>query len=117
LKQSLESVAVEMFCSASLAAGDNEHQKQKLAKLIRLWEDKSIFSASTLSKMKMKEESWAAYKDQLKETYAQAIGSAVAHIRQTYNNYQQQHLNFVAHANGSIRSAFYVLVRVCTSQH
>ena len=56
LKQSLESVAVEMFCAGWVAAGADEATKDqrqaKFTKLIKLWEDKSIFSPSTLAKMK-----------------------------------------------------------------
>lgn len=82
LKQSFESVAVEMFCSASTSASEEQVkyrnslatkvypclmlamycQKPKLDKLIRLWEDKKIFSSSTLNKMRRTEESWQSYK-------------------------------------------------------
>ncbi len=101
LKQSLESVAVEMFCGA--ASGASEEQRAKLTKLIRLWDEKRIFSATTLAKMRASEESWIAYKEQLKEDYAGIIAEATAQHQQTYDNYQRQHQQFVQHATSSIQ--------------
>ncbi len=102
LKQSLESVAVEMFCGAHTSANDD--QKAKLAKLIKLWEDKKIFSSSTLNKMKQANESWISYKDQMKENYASVIAAATAPSQHTYDNYRGQHQAFVAHATTNIQS-------------
>jgi calcium homeostasis ER protein len=102
LKMAFESVAVEMFCGAETAA--NADQKPKLAKLIKLWENKSIFSASTLNKMRSSDDSWAAYKERLKEDYRSAIESALEPSSTTLASYKQQHVNFVQHANTSIQS-------------
>ena len=63
-------------------------QKPKLTKLIKLWEDKSIFSASTLSKMRSTEESWEAFKARMKEDYRAAIETALAPSQQTLDNYR-----------------------------
>ena len=63
-------------------------QKPKLAKLIKLWGDKSIFSASTLSKMRSTEESWEAFKARMKEDYRAAIETALGPSQQTLDNYR-----------------------------
>ena len=89
LKQSLESVAVEMFCGAHASAADGDEQSRaKLAKLIKLWEDKRIFSTSTLNKMRQARESWLTYLEQMKEDYAGAIAAATAPFQHTYDNYR-----------------------------
>ena len=76
LKQSLESVAVEMFCSGWVSAGAEDAKQAKFTKLIKLWEDKSIFSPSTVAKMKDPEASLKAYLEQQKITYANEISAA-----------------------------------------
>ena len=76
LKQSLESVAVEMFCSGWVSATEDGAKQAKFTKLIKLWEDKSIFSPSTVAKMKDPEASLKAYLDQQKITYANEITAA-----------------------------------------
>ncbi len=50
-----------------------DSERAKLSKLIRLWEDKNIFSSSTLNKMRNAHSAWDTYKEQLKEDYARAI--------------------------------------------
>uniref|UniRef100_A0A0K2TGR8 Calcium homeostasis endoplasmic reticulum proteinlike [Bombyx mori] n=1 Tax=Lepeophtheirus salmonis TaxID=72036 RepID=A0A0K2TGR8_LEPSM len=102
LKHSLESVAVEMFCAAALHANDD--QQLKLNKLINLWESKSIFSMSTLSKMRQPEESWQSYKQEISEDYRNEVRNVTESFKSTLENYKAQHHNFVAHANANIQS-------------
>ena len=101
LKQSLESVAVEMFCAAWTSCGANggnlsaerestESRQGKLSKLIKLWEDKSIFSPFTLNKMRSAEDSWKAYTQQLKLDYADVISKETSEAVETYDNYAAQ---------------------------
>ena len=100
LKQSLESVAVEMFCAAWTSSGNDggntseresvENRQGKLSKLIKLWEDKAIFSPSTLNKMRSAEESWKAYSQQLKLDYAEAISKETSEGLKTYDQYAAQ---------------------------
>ena len=101
LKQSLESVAVEMFCAAWTSCSSNggnfsteresaESRQGKLSKLIKLWEEKSIFSPSTLSKMRSAEESWKAYTQQLKLDYADVISKETSDSVKTYDQYAAQ---------------------------
>ena len=101
LKQSLESVAVEMFSAAwTSSANDNinppterdsvEIRQGKLSKLINLWEDKAIFSPSTLNKMRSSDDSWKAYVQQLKLDYADLINSATSETVTTYDQYASQ---------------------------
>ena len=101
LKQSLESVAVEMFSAAwTSSANDNinppterdsvEIRQGKLSKLINLWEDKAIFSPSTLNKMRSSDDSWKAYVQQLKLDYADLINSATSETVTKYDQYASQ---------------------------
>ena len=99
LKQSLESVAVEMFCAAWTSSANDggnperesvENRHGKLSKLIKLWEDKAIFSPSTLNKMRSPEESWKAYTQQLKLDYADVISQATSEGLKTYDQYASQ---------------------------
>ena len=104
LKGSLESVAVEMFCSAWLCPGSDPISREgKLTKLIKLWQDKSIFSNVTLSRMRDVDETWKACQDQLSLDYENKISQAVQPLWDTYNNYSGQHEAFVSHAQNSIK--------------
>ena len=101
LKQSLESVAVEMFCAAWTSSGNDnvnppterdsvESRQSKLSKLIKLWEDKEIFSPSTLNKMRSSDDSWKAYVQQLKLDYVDVINNATNETVKTYDQYASQ---------------------------
>lgn len=104
LKQCLESVAVEMFCSGWTAARGDESKQAKLTKLIRLWEDKSIFSGSTTNKMRNADATWRDYQIQLKEDYATTIDMETRQATDTYNSYAGQHDAFVQHAKATIKT-------------
>lgn len=105
LKGSLESVAVEMFCSAWLCEGSDPISREgKLTKLIKLWQEKSIFSNVTLSRMREIDETWKSCQDQLKLDYESKIKLAVKPLWDTYQNYSGQHEAFVSHAQKSIKS-------------
>jgi len=104
LKQSLESVAVEMFSAGWTAAGAEEAKQAKFTKLVKLWDDKSIFSQSTIAKMKEPDVSFKTYLDQLKITYATEISAATKDAVSTYDNYALQHQAFVNHAEKTIVS-------------
>ena len=105
LKGSLESVAVEMFCSAWLCEGSDPISREgKLTKLIKLWQEKSIFSNVTLSRMREIDETWKSCQDQLKLDYESKIKLAVKPLWDTYHNYSGQHEAFVSHAQNSIKS-------------
>ena len=67
-----------------------EQKQAKFSKLIKLWEEKSIFSPSTLNKMRSAEDSWKAYTQQLKLDYADVISRATQEAVQTYDNYAAQ---------------------------
>jgi len=81
-----------------------ESEQSKLSKLIRLWEDKSIFSPSSLKKMRNPHESWENYKEQLRVSYEKAIERNTKTFIDTYNNFEKQHDAFVAHAKSTINT-------------
>ena len=108
LKGSLESVAVEMFCSAwrtcSAECDDPSAKQGKLTKLIKLWQDKSIFSQVTLGRMRDVDETWRSCQEQLRIDYEQAVKRDTQHLIDTYKSYSDQHTAFVNHAENSIKS-------------
>ena len=66
-----------MFCSAWISSSnENENstaRQAKLTKLIKLWQDKSIFDPSTLTKMQHVEETWEECKNKKLDEYQQQI--------------------------------------------
>ena len=108
LKGSLESVAVEMFCSAWLSStintDDPAHKQGKLTKLIKLWQNKTIFSQVTLSRMRDVDDTWKTCNEQARLDYEQAIKAATQNLKDTYKNYSDQHTAFVTHAENTIKS-------------
>ena len=105
LKGSLESVAVEMFCSTWISCEKDAPDKEpKLTKLIKLWEDKSIFSQVTIRKMREVNENWISCKDQLVIDYEQSIKNATQQLTDTYIKYSGQHDAFVNHAENTIKA-------------
>ena len=106
LRSNLETVAVDMFCSAWISSeqeSDSSSRQGKLTKLIKLWQDKSIFSSSTITKLRNVDETWEICKSQKIEEFQQAIALATKNIRDTYENYSVQHEAFVTHAQNSIK--------------
>ena len=80
-----------MFCSAWISSSnENENstaRQAKLTKLIKLWQDKSIFDPSTLTKMQHVEETWEECKNKKLDEYQQQISLATKHLKDTYQNY------------------------------
>ena len=140
-----------MFCSAWISSSnENENstaRQAKLTKLIKLWQDKSIFDPSTLTKMQHVEETWEECKNKKLDEYQQQISLgkkdawffgwnshltlikshynfsgtefymnyifflsicfnlyllATKHLKDTYQNYSNQHHAFVTHAETTI---------------
>ena len=90
LKGSLESVAVEMFCSAWLSSNHDAEKQNKLSKLVKLWEEKEIFSTVTLRRMREDpQETWSACADQHNLDYESAIKNSTQHLVETYANYSR----------------------------
>jgi len=89
LKNSLENVVIPMFCSADLSmyfhfdpflygflivlsspTVGNPDQRQKLAKLLSLWESKAkFFDACVISKLQSPDSSMQEYKTNLQNTH------------------------------------------------
>ncbi len=108
LKGSLESVIVEMFCSAWLSCadekGDQGQRENKLTKLINLWQDKYIFSTVSLRRMREVDMTWKSVQDQLALDYDLAIKNASRHLMDTYQNYCEQNNVFLNHAETTIEN-------------
>ncbi|KAF7279182.1 hypothetical protein GWI33_007591 [Rhynchophorus ferrugineus] len=97
LKDALEVAVVPMFCNANIVA--NADQKQKLEKLLKLWESKvNYLQSETLEKLHNPEESFQQYQADQMAKYASKVSTMVQQIKTTFERYQSQHQAFVCHA-------------------
>ncbi|KAI8041269.1 hypothetical protein M5D96_005525 [Drosophila gunungcola] len=101
LKNSLENVVIPMFCSADLIASND--QRQKLAKLLSLWESKAkFFDACVISKLQSPDSSMQEYKTNLQNTHHEIAAKFAQNTKATLDNYQKQHQIFIQHASQQI---------------
>ncbi|XP_016985221.1 calcium homeostasis endoplasmic reticulum protein [Drosophila rhopaloa] len=101
LKNSLENVVIPMFCSADLIASND--QRQKLAKLLSLWESKAkFFDACVISKLQSPDSSMQEYKTNLQNTHHDITAKYAQNTKATLDNYQKQHQIFIQHASQQI---------------
>lgn len=86
-----------MFCNASIAANDD--QRQKLEKLLKLWESKANYlKADTLEKMRHPLQSYQQYQSDQMAKYATEVAALAQQTKITFDGYQAQHQAFVCHA-------------------
>ena len=103
LLRTFEQVVAQMFCSASLAATDDE-QHSKLDKLNSLWQTKNTyFERGLLEKLQSPQLVWNEYQNSLLAKYSSSIASVSTGIQHNYENYRSQHQAFVNHANHQIQ--------------
>ncbi|XP_030385310.1 calcium homeostasis endoplasmic reticulum protein [Scaptodrosophila lebanonensis] len=101
LKNSLENVVIPMFCSADLIATND--QRQKLTKLLSLWESKAkFFDACVISKLQAPDSSMQEYKTNLQNTHHEIVTKYTQTTKATLDNYQKQHQIFMQHAKQQI---------------
>ncbi|XP_034656607.1 calcium homeostasis endoplasmic reticulum protein [Drosophila subobscura] len=101
LKNSLENVVIPMFCSADLIASMD--QRQKLAKLLSLWESKAkFFDACVISKLQSPDSSMQEYKTNLQNSHHDIAAKFTQNTKATLDNYQKQHQIFIQHASQQI---------------
>lgn len=97
LKEALEHVVVPMFCNASIAATDE--QRQKLDKLLKLWESKNNYLKSEiLEKMRSPLRSYQQYQSDQMAKYSTEVAALAQQTKITFDGYQAQHQAFVCHA-------------------
>ncbi|CAG9828947.1 unnamed protein product [Diabrotica balteata] len=97
LKEALERVVVPMFCNASITA--TAEQKQKLDKLLKLWESKTNYlKVDTLERMRNPVQSYTQYQADQVAKYQSEVSSLSQQTKVTYDGYQAQHQAFVCHA-------------------
>lgn len=97
MKAALEHVVVPMFCNASIAA--TEEQRQKLDKLLKLWESKSNYLKSEiLDKMRNPLQSYQQYQADQLAKYTNEVSGLAQQTKVAFEGYQAQHQAFVCHA-------------------
>ncbi|XP_017771820.1 PREDICTED: calcium homeostasis endoplasmic reticulum protein isoform X2 [Nicrophorus vespilloides] len=103
VKDALESVVVAMFCSANLTA-TNDEQKNKLDKLLQLWESKANYLAgTTVEAMKRPQESLQTHKANQLTKFSNEIGLLTQQTQVSFESYRAQHQAFVMHATQQIQ--------------
>lgn len=81
----------------------NETQVAKLTKLLSLWESKAnFFDACVISKLKSPQSSLQEYRTNLLVKHPNVVSSVNLASKNAFDNYQQQHHAFVAHATQQI---------------
>lgn len=86
-----------MFCNASVGA--NDEQKQKLDKLLKLWESKANYlAAETVDKMRQPTASYQRYQSDQVNRYAAEVANLAQQTKSTFEGYRAQHQAFVCHA-------------------
>lgn len=97
IKSAIESVVVPMFCNASIIA--TEDQKQKLEKLLKLWESKANYlSSEIVEKMRNPIGSYQEYQTTQMAKYSKDVNTLTQQTKATFDGYQAQHQAFVCHA-------------------
>lgn len=97
LKDALESVVVPMFCNASI--GSTDEQKNKLDKLLKLWESKANYLApETVEQMHQPSNSFQDYQADQVAKYTSEVSLLAQQTKATFDSYQAQHQAFVCHA-------------------
>ncbi|XP_056635772.1 calcium homeostasis endoplasmic reticulum protein isoform X1 [Diorhabda sublineata] len=97
LKDALERVVVPMFCNASISA--REDQRQKLDKLLKLWESKTNYlKPETLEQMRSPLISYQQYQADQVAKYTTEVAALAQQTKDTFDGYQAQHQAFVCHA-------------------
>lgn len=97
MKDALESVVVPMFCNASI--GVTDEQKNKLEKLLKLWESKANYLASdTVDKMRQPISSYQQYQADQVSKYTTEVSNLTQQTKATFERYRAQHQAFVCHA-------------------
>ncbi|CAE1284660.1 CHERP [Acanthosepion pharaonis] len=97
LKTHLEGIVVPAFCTASVHF--TEDKKQKLTKLLNLWESNKYFDTETIEKLKNPVDSVANYQANLITEYGSIVTQITAAIQAQYAQLQKQHQDFASHLN------------------
>ncbi|GAB1610650.1 calcium homeostasis endoplasmic reticulum protein-like isoform X2, partial [Argonauta hians] len=97
LKTRLEDIVVPAFCTASVHF--TEDKKQKLTKLLNLWDSNKYFDIETIRKLKDPVESVAKYQAGLITEYSQLVTQITASVQAQYGQLQKQHQEFASHFN------------------
>lgn len=86
LKKSLENVVVPMFCNTSVGA--TEEQRNKLDKLLKLWESKANYLApGTIEKLRQPSVSWQQYQAQQVAKYSTDVNPIAQQTKATFDGY------------------------------
>ena len=95
LKESLEEVVVPLFCKSFVGAEDNK--KQKLTKLLNLWDTNHYFKDTTVKKLKDPSAALTNCQTELLSQYSSVVSQITNSINLQYSNLQKQHQEYASH--------------------
>ncbi|XP_071799531.1 calcium homeostasis endoplasmic reticulum protein-like isoform X2 [Asterias amurensis] len=101
LQTALGNIVAPTFCSTYLSADDGE--KQKLNKVLHLWESNNYFEASVMKELKTPKESLAAFQAKQLEEFAEVVNNVTENIQEQMSSLQKQHQEFVDHVTSMLR--------------
>lgn len=109
LQYALEQVIVPIFCITHISAKGQEKERDRLSKLLGLWNKFQYFSLDTMNKLKDPEPSLEGYKAQRLKIHATIAEKVKSSIEEQYKQYERQHQEYADHIKRQVadkRKAF-----------
>ncbi|VDI67775.1 calcium homeostasis endoplasmic reticulum protein [Mytilus galloprovincialis] len=95
LKENLEKVVIPLFCKSFI--GLEESRKNKLNKLLNLWETNHYFKDTTIKELKDPSSAITNYQAELVNQYTSVVSSITNSINLQYGNLRKQHNEYASH--------------------
>ncbi|XP_075590899.1 SR-related CTD associated factor 6 isoform X2 [Dermatophagoides farinae] len=101
LKTAIVNIIVAAFTTVLMEA--NDERKQKMNKLLKIWETNQYIDHTLLDQLKSPEQSLDAYKNSLRKKYSEQINMINQEQMNKYIQIEKQHSDFVVHCNNQIQ--------------
>nr|XP_027205767.1 calcium homeostasis endoplasmic reticulum protein-like isoform X2 [Dermatophagoides pteronyssinus] len=101
LKMAIINIIVPAFTTVLMEA--NDERKQKMNKLLKIWEQNQYIDQTLLDQLKTPEQSLDAYKISLREKYSEQIDMINQEQMNKYKQIEKQHSDFVVHCQNQIQ--------------
>lgn len=101
LSSALQSVILPIFCMAN--ANAPEARKERLTKLLGLWQKFKYFNEDILEKLKDPPAALSEYQANLIIEHAAAVQKVQSDIQNQYKQYEEQHKQYAAHIENQVK--------------
>nr|XP_039268165.1 calcium homeostasis endoplasmic reticulum protein-like [Styela clava] len=101
LSSALQSVILPIFCMAN--ANAPEARRERLTKLLGLWQKFKYFNEDILEKLKDPPTALSEYQANLIIEHAAAVQQVQTDIQNQYNQYEEQHKQYASHIESQIK--------------